>query len=69
MNAQLYGIYSKKSIDAGFGSIIFSTPDGGEVEVTAVISKGDDFQDYGWDDKKFVGPVVNYLHDGVKGKI
>lgn len=56
-----YGWYSEKAVKEGHGSHIYSTPDGGEVEVTTV---GTETHKYYWDDKVFVGEVLQGLRDG-----
>jgi hypothetical protein len=60
---KLWGFYSEKSARL-FGSVTYSTPDGGEVEVTAV-SLSPDYSDYKWDDLISAGPVLKYLRTNV----
>lgn len=47
-----------------FGSMLYLTPDGRKVEVTAVGSG----TEYGWDDKVYLGKVVHYNCGGFLGK-
>jgi hypothetical protein len=58
-----YGWRSEKA-RAACGSVFWSTPDGGEVEVTAV-SDSRDYPEYKWDDKVYVGEVVRWLRGRV----
>ena len=63
MKKQYYGFYSAEAVANGSGTSWYDTPDGDAVEVTAVYTdpKG---KDYGWEDKKCVGPVGRFLKVG-----
>lgn len=64
---QYYGFFSAKAADL-FGSVIYSTPDNKEVEVT-VVDTDKTVPRYKWDDTVFIGPVSNYLRKGRKGTL
>lgn len=55
------GWYSQQAIDAGCGSSIYSTENGGTVEVTCVCRDKEAEEQYKWPDKKCVGNVVQWL--------
>lgn len=50
------------------GSHVYSTPSGGEVEVTSVGSQAD-FDRYQWSDKRDVGQVLHWIRDGEQGEL
>ena len=54
----LYGFYSAQAAKF-YGSGIYTTPDGKEVEVTLVDPSTK--LDYRWPDTVFVGPVVDFV--------
>lgn len=55
------GVYSRKA-EIAHGSLVYITPEGEEVVVTAVYpSEERANEDYGWPDKQIVGPVVHYI--------
>lgn len=55
----LWGFFSRINADRN-GSVIYSTPDGGEVQITAV-SPDPGYQDAKWVDMVPCGPVIKYL--------
>ncbi len=63
--AILYGWYSAKALESGQcilprrQALLYSTPSGGQVIVTAVGPKGGDW--YKWPDKKPLGRVDKYI--------
>jgi hypothetical protein len=62
------GFYSVKAATE-FGSLIYLSPDGQEVEVTAVYDNQESGQqEYYWADKKCVGPVTKCLKTGKVGR-
>jgi hypothetical protein len=61
MNAIKHGFYSATAAKQ-HGTVVYLSPSGNEVEVTAVydsIEQGE--QDYKWEDKRYVGPVDKYV--------
>lgn len=58
-----YGLFSEQAANE-FGSSIFLTPDGKEVEVTFVYTTDGFSADYGFADKVFVGQVTEFLRKG-----
>ena len=62
---QYYVYYSPKAAKI-YGSSIYLTTDGKEVEGTLLCLK-DEESKYFWDDKQFVGPVSKYLRRGEVG--
>lgn len=60
-----FGFYSAKA-DLAFGTVIYRTKDGKEVEVTAV-DEDQNAPSYQWSDKIYVGEVKEYLRRG-KGR-
>jgi len=58
----LYGFFSQKSKNAGHSTSVYSTPDGLEVEVSAVY-KDPEGKSFFWDDKICVGPVKAFLRE------
>jgi hypothetical protein len=58
-----YGFYSQQAREKA-GASIWSTPDGRNVEVTAVFDEPDGIG-YLWPDKKLVGEVVEWVEHGV----
>ena len=60
----LYGFYSQESVNKGNASFVYSTPDGGEVEVTLVNQNKDGWSGYAWKDTVPMGEVVKYLRIG-----
>ena len=64
---RFYGFYSQKAVDNGRGSVIYLTPEGKEVEVTAVYEDKDG-TDYLWPDKVCVGQVAKYLRPNKEGR-
>jgi hypothetical protein len=65
MNSQRYAYYSQKAADQ-FGTVFYKTPDGQLVEVTCVFRRGDEGT-YNWPDKRYVGPVEEYVCQGRRG--
>lgn len=63
MAEKLYGFYSAKAVRARCSTSFYSTPDGREVEVTCVC-RDEPGVGYVWDDKIFLGEVVNWLRRG-----
>ena len=62
-----YGYFSQQSINKGFGSCIYSTPDGREVEVTSIGTTSDPKDSgYMWKDTVVIGQVVEWVRDGKK---
>lgn len=62
MRMALYGYVSVKAINAHCGTSLYSTPDGGEVEVSAVGQSPDPKEgQYNWDDAVCVGEVVHHI--------
>jgi hypothetical protein len=53
----MIGVFSEKAAEL-FGTLWYKTPNGSEVEVTAVYEDGENAEGYGWVDKKIVGEVV-----------
>ncbi len=65
---QIYGFYSQEAAELG-GTIIYSTSNNKEVEVTALFdSKEIGETNYIWRDKIYVGVVNKYLRKGRDGK-
>ena len=60
MKTVKHGWFSKKHSEHS-NSSVYSTPNNTEVEVTCV-SKEKECPIYGWDDKVYVGEVVEFLH-------
>lgn len=58
--------YSPTAADL-YGSSIYSTADGSEVEVTCVEPGLEDTGIYNWKDAVVVGPVSSYIRTGRKG--
>lgn len=58
----MLGWFSQIAIDRGWPTFIYLTPDGKEIEVTAV-SQDDS---YPFPDKVLLGPVVKFLRFGRK---
>lgn len=56
----LYGFYSERAA-AVRGTLVYSTPDGREVEVTGVVTSLDAYE---WPDKVYVGQVVEFVRRG-----
>lgn len=62
IEVQEYGVYSAQAVRAGFGSWIYSTPDGGEVEVTCVYVNPQFLKHrYNWPDKTEPFKVSGFL--------
>lgn len=61
--AKKYGFYSQQAVDDGCGSSFYATPDGKDVEVTAIYSDPDG-KAYLWSDKVCVGEVCEWLYQG-----
>jgi len=61
-----YGFYSRKAADR-YGSIVYKTPTGQEVEVTVIFSSPT-HESYNWDDKICVGEITDYVRT-VKPKL
>lgn len=57
-----YGFFSEKA-SKDYGSLIYATPDGREVEITAVYHDAV-AESYKWPDKKYVGEVTEWVRDG-----
>lgn len=49
-----------------YGTVFWSTPEGGEIEVTGVTST--DAHGYWWTDVVFVGRAVEWVRDGQPGR-
>ena len=58
----MYAWYSEKQAERR-GTTFYTTPDGGEVEVTTV-SKDPDSSGVYWDDLQYVGEVERFSHRG-----
>jgi hypothetical protein len=65
MDEQYYAHYSPTAAKL-YGTVIYSTPDGEEVEVTNVYREGQGYF-YNWEDKEEIGPVNEYLRQGKRG--
>lgn len=62
--AEYHAVYSLKAA-LKYGSGIWLTPDGREVEVTAVDESRENlYRIYGWEDKVYVGIVTKRLRQG-----
>lgn len=61
---QAVGIYSKKAAEL-YGTTVWLTPDGHEVEITAK----DKPSSYKWDDAQIIGPVEKWVRSGCKGEV
>jgi hypothetical protein len=62
-----YGLYSEKAAEK-FGTFIYSTPTGKEVEITCITKRKYLWaRDYKWTDTKFIGQVTNFVKTGRKG--
>lgn len=62
------GVYSREA-EIAHGSVVYITPEGEEVVVTAVYpSEERANEDYGWPDKRIVGPVAFYVRVHAYGK-
>jgi len=59
-----HGFYSLQAIEMGLGSFFYRTEDEGEVEVTVVMPTADPTK-LGWKDARYVGPVLEWIRDGV----
>lgn len=59
----LLGFYSQQSVDLGYGTSMWNTPDGKQVEITVVLRPGTE-DSYQWPDKKFVGLVTTWARVG-----
>lgn len=64
---QYFGWYSE-SFANRYGSVIYSTPDGKEVEVTEVVSDTWAKSEYTPSDGKFIGELKGYLRRGKEAK-
>ena len=54
--------YFSEQAKAEWGSFMWSTPDGGEVEITRALGHDEDPEyDYTWPDKEYVGLVIKCL--------
>ena len=65
MEPQYYAHYSEEAAK-WYGTCIYSTLDGGEIEVTNVYQEGQEDQ-YMWKDKRLLGRVGAYLRKGERG--
>ena len=60
------GVFSQKARNE-YGSVIYLSVEGKEVEVTGVYRTIDEANDYGWDDKVIIDvPLVSWVRDGRK---
>lgn len=60
-----YGFYSELAKKSGqCGTFWYKTPDGQEVEVTAVVSDDPNGNTYGWSDKVCLGQVESLVRVG-----
>lgn len=62
---KLYGFYSERHARA-YGTVIYSTPDGFQIEVTAVYRSRTP-SSYKWPDAGCVGEVVDFVRKGREG--
>jgi hypothetical protein len=65
----MIGLFSQRAVDAGVQTGWYSTPLGGELEVTVVCTDNDDWSRwYKWPDTVVVGPVCTFLRPGRPGQ-